>query len=226
MTAYIYNEITSALAADLSASQYDEVEINSSGGDVFAALAIVDTLRQRDVTIRVKGLCASAATLLLCCGKKVIAAENSLFMIHEPSVLLMNRYDAAALEKMQTTLEKITNQVKAVYATRLKKVDLTERWLTAQEALEIGLIDEIDGRVDVTSAQGMLFVNKCAFRMDKSWAGWRQVEQPVKDLAAEVLGLIRDQLKSGADGVKGAGEMDAKARYSQMVIDKANGVLI
>ena len=221
MTFFIYNQIDSTTAAALSAQidSIDELEINSSGGDVFAALAMVDTLKNRDVTIRVKGLCASAATLLLCAGKKVIAAQNSLFMLHAPSCMLSGQVNAAKLAELQTTLEKVEGQLKAIYSARVKDVDLSkETWLTADEALAMNLIDEIDGRVEVTAHNGLLFVNKCVF-VTKPQAA------EVKDAAAEILAVIKDQINSGALGVAGSvPPVDETEKKINMIADFANGV--
>ena len=223
MTFFIYNQIESTTAAALSAqiNQVTELEINSSGGDIFAALAIVDTLRKKkNVVIRVKGLAASAATLLLCAGNKVIAAQNSLFLLHAPSCMLSGQVNAAKLAEMQTTLEKIEGQLKAIYSARIKDVDLSkEKWLTADEALKLGLIDETDGRVEVTAQNGLLFVNKCVF-VSKPQA----VE--VKDAAAEILAVIKDQLASGAAGVAGSvPPVDETERKINLIANFANGVI-
>lgn len=220
---FIYNDIHSWTAESISSQieQIDEVEINSSGGDVFAALAIVDTLKNspRDITIRVKGLCASAATLLLCTGKKVIAAQNSLFLLHAPSTMIYERVDAAKLKEMATTLEKIEGQLKAIYSARAQNIDLSqEKWLTADEALAMGLIDEIDGRVEITAQNGLIFTNKCVFQ---------GVSKPpaVKDVAGEIIAVIKDQIASGALGISGSvPPVDETERKINLVANFANGV--
>ncbi|MBR0060999.1 MAG: ATP-dependent Clp protease proteolytic subunit [Selenomonadaceae bacterium] len=221
MTFFIYNQIDSTTAAALSAQidSIDELEINSSGGDVFAALAIVDTIKNRDITIRVKGLAASAATLLLCAGNKVIAAQNSLFLLHAPSCMLSGQVNAAKLAELQMTMEKVEGQLKAIYSARMKDVDLSqEKWLTADEALAMNLIDEIDGRVEITAQNGLLFVNKCVFATKP-----QAVE--VKDVAAEILAVIKDQINSGALGVAGSvPPVDETERRINLVANYANGV--
>lgn len=225
MTFYIYNEIYSWTAAELSAQieRVDELEINSSGGDLFAALAMVDTLRKKkDVVIRVKGLAASAATLLLCAGNKVIAAQNSLFMLHAPQCMLSGQANAAKLAELKTTLEKLEGQLKEIYAARIKDVDFSkETWLTADEALQMGLIDEIDGRVEVTAQNGLLFVNKCVFQ-----AVAKPPASEVKDVVAEILAVIKDQLASGAAGVAGSvPPQDETERKINMIANFANGMV-
>lgn len=225
MTAYIYNEIYSGTAAELSAQieQVDSVEINSSGGDLFAALAMVDTLRKKkDVVIRVKGLCASAATLLLCAGNKVVAAQNSLFMLHAPQCMLSGQVNAAKLAELQTTLAKVEGQLKEIYSARVKDVDFSkETWLTAAEAKAMGLIDEIEGSVDITAQNGLIFTNKCVF------VAKPQAAVSVKDVAAEILAVIKDQLASGALGVSGSvPPVDETERKINLVASYANGSVI
>lgn len=221
MTFFIYNDINSSTAEALATqiNQVDEIEINSSGGDVFSALAMVGTLKNRDVTIRVKGLCASAATLLLCAGKKVIAAQNSLFMLHAPHVMLSGQVNAAKLAELQMTLEKVETQLKAIYSARIKDVDLSkETWLTADEALAMNLIDEIDGRVEVTAHNGLLFVNKCVFQ-----AVAKPPVSEAKSVAAEILAVIKDQINSGALGVAGSvPPQDETERKINLVANFAN----
>ena len=222
MTTYIYNEITDATALAIASQidSIDTIEINSNGGSVFAALAIVDTIKNRDITIRVKGLAASAATLLLCAGKKVIAAQNSLFMLHAPQCMLSGQVNAAKLAELQMTLEKVETQLKAIYSARIKDVDLSqEKWLTADEALAMNLIDEIDGRVEITAQNGLLFVNKCVF------VAKPQAVSEVKSVAAEILAVIKDQLASGALGVAGSvPPVDENERKINLVANFANGV--
>lgn len=61
------------------------VRINSGGGDVFAAQTIGNLLEQHtaQVTARIDGLCASAATIIACHCDKVVAANDSTYMIYQ-----------------------------------------------------------------------------------------------------------------------------------------------
>ena len=82
---YIYGEISSQKWDDSDVTAKDFVEdlnkaknknvtvhINSSGGDVFQALAIYNSLKNYEgqVTISVEGVCASAATIIACAGQR------------------------------------------------------------------------------------------------------------------------------------------------------------
>ena len=86
------------------------------------------------------------------------------------------------------------------YFARVKDVDFSkETWLTAQN--------------------GLLFVNKCVF-VSKPQA----VE--VKNVAAEILAVIKDQLASGAAGVAGSvPPQDETERKINLVASYANGVI-
>ena len=72
------------------------VRINSGGGDVFAAQAIGNQLEQHsaNVTARIDGLCASAATIVACHCDKVIAANDSTYMVHPVRMGLRGYMDA------------------------------------------------------------------------------------------------------------------------------------
>ena len=151
--------------------ELDEVVINSGGGDVFAAISIAESIKKssRDIVVKVQGLCASAATLLLFADKKVVAAENSLFMFHAPRVMLNADYTSAELETLKVSLDKLTDNLERTFAKKFKEPLLLEKelWLDAVEAKELGLVDEVEGSVDVVtdSSKGLLFSNKCVFHM-------------------------------------------------------------
>ena len=169
---YIYGEISSQKWDDSDVTAKDFVEdlnkaknknvtvhINSSGGDVFQALAIYNSLKNYEgqVTISVEGVCASAATIIACAGQKVIAASNAVFMIHQPSVGLLGYYNAIELEKVQNALRAIEGSILDTYKQRLPEKShaevaqmiLAETWLTADEAKNLGFVDEIDAALEV-----------------------------------------------------------------------------
>ena len=128
------------------------IYINSPGGEVTAGLAILDTMNfiKPQVSTICVGMAASMAAVLLSCGApgKCFCLPNSLVMIQQPS---------GGAEGQQTEIEIAAQQIKATRAKLNKiladtsgqpfeKVQAdTERdhYLTADEALEYGLIDRI-----------------------------------------------------------------------------------
>lgn len=77
------------------------VRINSGGGDVFAAQTIGNLLEQHtaQVTARIDGLCASAATIIACHCDKVVAANDSTYMIHPVRMGIFDFADAVTLQQ-------------------------------------------------------------------------------------------------------------------------------
>ncbi|HWI50406.1 MAG TPA: head maturation protease, ClpP-related [Rummeliibacillus sp.] len=131
-----------------------EVRINSTGGDVFAASAIYNLLKDFNahVTVYIDGLAASAATLIAMAGDVIKMPVNSLFMIHNPSTYAGG--EAGDLTKAAELLQKVKD---VIIATYMKKSHLSESeistlmdettWMSAHEAKDYGFIDEIAGDV-------------------------------------------------------------------------------
>ena len=161
----IYQEIYSETATELLKaleSGETEIRINSAGGNIFSAITMYNLLKDKDVVIRIDGFCASAATLIAC-GGKCIAAANSLFLIHNPAVELWSSYTAEELLELKNSLDKIKESILNIYITKMHigrgEVEAlmdAETWLTADEALQIGLIDEIDETevLDIMAMEG------------------------------------------------------------------------
>ena len=121
------------------------LRINSPGGDVFAAQAIVTALKQHNARIvgHVDGMAASAATVIACACDEVVMAPGSMYMIHNAWTFAMgNRND---LQKTVDLLGKIDGQIAAQYVAQsgqsTEQVTAwmdAETWFTAEEALASG----------------------------------------------------------------------------------------
>ena len=147
------------------------VRINSGGGDVFAATAIGNMLEQHkaSVTAKIDGLCASAATIVACHCSKVVAANDSTYMIHPVKMGLFGYADAVTLQQYLDALGAIRDNIISLYAkkTGRDKDEVAEQmdntsWFTGAEAKENGFVDEItgdDGGTVVENRDGLLFVN-------------------------------------------------------------------
>lgn len=133
------------------------VEINSPGGDVFAALAMYNALRAsgKEVVVKVMGVAASAASLIAMAGDKIVMPKNTFMMVHNPWTFAMGNADD--LREQAETLDKIGSSLKATYAAKtglgdeeLDAMLATDTWLTADEALAKGFATEV---VDEIKAQ-------------------------------------------------------------------------
>ncbi len=77
----------------LGAVKKIDMDINSPGGSVFDALAMYNALRATgaEITVKVLGVAASAASLLAMAGDKIVMPENAFMMVHNGNMLVMTR---------------------------------------------------------------------------------------------------------------------------------------
>ena len=126
--------------------------INSPGGSISAGMAIHDTMQyiKCDVSTICLGMAASMGAFLLAGGTKGkrFALPNSTIMIHQPSggaqgqateIEIAAEHILRTKKKLNTILSENTGQP---YETIVKDTE-RDNWLTAQEALEYGLIDKV-----------------------------------------------------------------------------------
>lgn len=126
--------------------------INSPGGSVSAGLGIYDAMQhiKCPVNTTVVGLAASMGALLLAAGTgKRYALPNSRIMIHQPllhgvggqvtDIEITAREALKTKEQMAEILAKHTGQS----IDRVKADTERDRWMSAQEAKEYGLVDEV-----------------------------------------------------------------------------------
>ncbi len=166
---YIYDEITPAMAQHLAEALHESpreavtVRVNSPGGDLSAALAMLNALRQHQgpVTVTIEGIAASAA-VLFCCVGRVFAAANSVLMLHQPWTSTTGT--ASELRSNAEGLDKMAESMIAALAARTGKPAAQFRqmfaagdaWFTAQEALDFGLVDEITAPLAIAARLGTL----------------------------------------------------------------------
>lgn len=156
------------------------VRINSGGGDVFAAHTIAALLKtyKGPVTVRIDGLCASAATIVACAGDRTVMPRNALYMIHNPMIGMYGMYNADELAKMQAALVAVKASIVSVYKGkvgeenfhRIEQLMDEESWLSADEAQELGLVDEIESDAILNTAMNgnELKVNDVVCRITNS----------------------------------------------------------
>ncbi|MCI4566383.1 head maturation protease, ClpP-related [Lysobacter sp. CFH 32150] len=124
-----------------------DVRINSPGGSVSAGLAIFNALKPRKPTVYIDGVAASIASLIAMAGARIIAAENALVMIHDPWASTQG--NAAELRRTAEILDKHRDAMLSAYArSGLARKDLltllaAETWMSAEEALALGFVDEV-----------------------------------------------------------------------------------
>lgn len=126
------------------------VNVNSPGGDLFEGLAIYSLLREHDgeVTVRVLGLAASAASVIAMAGDQVQIARAGFLMVHNAWVVAIgNRHD---LRDTAETMEPFDVAMADIYAARtgeqakaMAKLMDAETWIGGSAAVEQGFADEL-----------------------------------------------------------------------------------
>ncbi len=145
-------EFAAALAALPTDTQEIRLHINSPGGEVFEAVAILNQLRQHRarVVAIVDGIAASAASFLAAGADETIMAPNSTLMVHDAWGICVG--NAADMRDLGDLLDKLSDNIASIYSAKAggsiedwRSVMLAEAWFTADEAVAAGLADSIDG---------------------------------------------------------------------------------
>lgn len=199
------------------------VRINSGGGDVFAATAIGNLLEtcSANVTAVIDGLCASAATIIACHCNKVVASNDSTYMIHPVSIGLCGYMTADKLNEYIKAIEAIRESIVSLYAKKTGRdkdevaalMDATS-WWPASEAKENGFVDELtndEADTIVENKDGLLFVNSVNMNIPFSNAP-KFVQDSLKHIPA-AGGFVNKTTPAdvlGDDSTKEVDEMDIK----------------
>jgi len=124
------------------------VRLNSPGGEVFEALAILNLLRAHKATITavVDGLAASAASVIAAAADETVMSPGTQLMIHSP--LSFDYGNATELRKTAEVLDSIEASLIEIYQAKAGDHDWTalladETWFTAAQAVELGLADRV-----------------------------------------------------------------------------------
>ncbi|MDD2019544.1 head maturation protease, ClpP-related [Pseudomonas putida] len=164
------------------------VAFNTNGGDLFEGLAIHNALSRlgERCTGRVDALAASAGSVAVCGAHRVVMASNAMLMIHNPYTWVSG--DAEDLRRVADVLDQAFEAMIAAYKAKAPNIDDAElrrlvndeSWLTASEAVALGLADEVGNGVKVQACLGQ----------GAAMARYRNTPQ-----------ALLDQLQASKDGV-------------------------
>lgn len=170
-TLYIYDEIMpewmaewlGGVSAEGLIAQLNEVtaktinvRINSPGGSLFEGITIYNTLisHSAKVNVFVDALAASAASVIAMAGDKITMMTGSQMMIHD--ALGIEYGNAADLREFADFLDRQSDNIAAIYAEKtggaakdFRNLMLAETWLFPEEAVALGLADEVFSRAQV-----------------------------------------------------------------------------
>lgn len=151
------DDVTPQLFKDeLNAGSGDiTVWINSPGGDCVAAAQIYNMLTQYkgNVTVKIDGIAASAASVIAMAGNTVLMSPVSMMMIHNPATVAFG--DHAEMQKAIDMLAEVKESIINAYVikTGLSRSKLShlmdaETWMDANKAVELGFADDIITRTE------------------------------------------------------------------------------
>ena len=158
-----------------------DVKISSLGGDLNHGLDIRQQfLDHGDVTVYFSGFVASAATIIALGAKRICMSKHAFMLVHKCSNFI-DAWGSYNADQMQELIDQLTQNKKEndkidvviaqLYADKCGKsineiLDILkkEEWLTADEALEYGFIDEI---VDTPDMQKTNFTAELAVKFNR-----------------------------------------------------------
>ena len=153
------DDVTPQLFKDelMSGSGDITVWINSPGGDCVAAAQIYNMLMdyKGNVTVKIDGIAASAASVIAMAGTKVLMSPVSMLMIHNPMTAAFG--DCGEMQKAIEMLGSVKDSIINAYEiktglsrARLSHLMDAETWMDANKAVELGFADEIMTRSEQT----------------------------------------------------------------------------
>lgn len=126
------------------------LHLSTNGGEIFSAFAVVDTIRQMKskVYTYIDGAVASAGTLISLAGEKRYMGKYSHLLIHQLSGGMFGKfnemedeiYNCTALMKLLKTFYKEKTKMPM---KKLEEILSKDIWLSADECLQFGIIDQI-----------------------------------------------------------------------------------
>ena len=182
------------------------VNVNSPGGDMFEGLAIYNLLREHDgeVTVKVLGLAASAASVIAMSGDEVQMPRSGFLMIHNCwGIGIGNRHDFA---KMAQTMEPFDRAMADIYSAKtgserdaMSALMDAETWIGGSDAVEQGFADSLLPSDQVGQSDDK-----------KAMAAIRRVESALRASGlpkSEAMRLL-SEIKTGSGDPSGSGEGD------------------
>lgn len=136
------------------------VWINSPGGDVFAAAQIYNMLMdyKGNVTVKIDGLAASAASVIAMAGTEVQMSPVAMMMIHNPATIAIG--DSSEMKKAIDMLDEVKESIMNAYEiktglsrSRISHLMDAESWFNAKKAVELGFADKLLFSKEETEAE-------------------------------------------------------------------------
>jgi len=135
-----------------SASEDIHMYVNSYGGEIAAGLSIIDTMNhiKPDVSTIAVGIAASMGAMILACGEKGkrLSLPNAEVMLHQPSggvkgqakeIEIEAEHIAKTRDRLYAMISRQTGKTKS----QIERDADRDKWLTAKEAVDYGIVDRL-----------------------------------------------------------------------------------
>ena len=146
------DEITPAMFKSELFSDKGDITIwlNSPGGDCIAASQIYAMVMDypHNVTVKIDGIAASAASVIAMAGTKVLMAPTALMMVHNPLTIAIG--DTDEMQKAISMLDEVKESIINAYQVKTNQSRAkishwmdAETWMNANKAIELGFADGV-----------------------------------------------------------------------------------
>lgn len=230
----IYDSIGGEINAKSFVEELNDIQaetihlrINSPGGSVVDGVAILNALKRHSakVVAHIDGIAASmASAIAVGAADEVWMADNALMMIHNPWTISMGdadelRADADLLDKMQASI--LSAYGRSQYTPeQIQDLMDKETWFSAQEAMEIGFVDHIEGGLRAAAADfaALAESNNLSIPAEKQVVSLTKQIEAITKASKE----LSEELEEKAEQIeKLAGELvEAKLENEQAAIDQ------
>lgn len=181
--------------SDLKGVREIDVRIHSRGGSVNDGFAIFNALKQHPgrKTVHIDGAALSMASVIAQVGDTIRAPSNAMMMVHKPRMFAIGT--AREMETAAGILARMETQIVETYARSKRPeeeirgwmADGKETWMTAREAKDFGLVDEVTDPLAVAAGP----IDLSQFRAAPSWAAeavaaWTEGSPPTPKETAEM----------------------------------------
>lgn len=211
------------------------VRINSPGGSVFDGTAIFNALKKHkgNVEVNIEGIALSMASVIAMAGDTINMADNALMMVHNPQSMAWGeakdlRAQADLMDKAKGNLVKAYTAKSGLGDEVVSALMDATTWMTADEALAHGLIDNITGAADdvvafdpsVLQASGVKVPKHLQAKIAAFFNPSTKEHKPMADAKPERIAATVQQLKAldGADDAFVVEQLSAGATEQEAIL--------
>lgn len=211
------------------------VRINSPGGSVFDGTAIYNALKKHkgNVEVNIEGIALSMASVIAMVGDTVNMADNALMMVHNPQSVAWGeskdlRAQADLMDKAKGNLVKAYTAKSGLADDVVSALMDATTWMTADEALAHGLIDNVTGAAESVVAFDSSVLKASGVRVPKHLQAKLAAfsnpipkeSKPMADAKPERIAATVQQLKAldGADDAFVVEQLSAGATEQEAIV--------